>query len=65
MDANDGEHFAPSGATVFDSFRAIDISIIQSKDRCDRFNGFLKKVSYPRRNASGLTRFPILDISQV
>jgi hypothetical protein len=33
MDANDGEHFAPSGATVVECFRAINISLLRSKDR--------------------------------
>jgi hypothetical protein len=32
MDANDGEHFAPSGATVVECFRAINISLLRSND---------------------------------
>jgi hypothetical protein len=44
MDANNREHFAPNGAMVVECFRAINLSLLRSKEQVrqlhyDRFNG--------------------------
>ena len=45
MDANDREHFAPSGATVFECFKAINISLLRSKDSCVKYIDTVETVS--------------------
>ena len=70
MDANEGEHFGPSGATMFEYFRAINTSLLRSKDRCVKYidtvstvSSFMKKRRLLKKVAVAISsRIPSVEV---